>query len=123
MRPCGRATTGSPVNLFEKLFFTSTRNELAVDSDTAGSQPAATSSPALITIQALATFPGASLVITVVWKFSDAILDIQSRWVPIGTSFLVAAALYAMTPRGTMSASIKVVAAEWHVPRPVSAWH
>jgi hypothetical protein len=50
-----------------------------------------------ITVQTLASFPGAALAVTIVWRFLATALGWDSRAVPLITSFVVGAILYIVT--------------------------
>ena len=86
------------MGLFQELFFTGGRADSAFNSDTRGVdrraseevKPVAT----FITLQTLASFPGAALVVTIVWRFFAAALGWESRAVPLVTAFLVGGLLY-----------------------------
>jgi hypothetical protein len=51
--------------------------------------------PAFVTLQSLASFTGAAVAVTVVWKFFDRALDIDGRGVPIAASFAIGLLLWA----------------------------
>ncbi len=82
--------------MLEKLLTTSVRRTNPLNADTTDQQPGAAQSPTFITIQSLATFPGAALAVTIIWKFFDGVLGVASRMIPVGAGFLIGAALYSM---------------------------
>lgn len=49
---------------------------------------------AFITVQTLASFPGAALAVTIVWRFLATALGWESRSVPLVTSFVLGTILY-----------------------------
>lgn len=79
-----------------RLLTTSVRASNPLDADTTADTESSPQSPTFITIQSLATFPGAALGITIVWKFCDAILGIESRAVPVAAGLAIGALLYWM---------------------------
>lgn len=75
------------------LLMTSTKTGNVTDSNTAPGENTK-DAPAFVTVQSLATFPGAAIAVGIVWKFFDAALGIDHRAVPIVTAFIVAVALW-----------------------------
>jgi hypothetical protein len=57
------------MNVVSKLFMTSARPSLAVDSDTTDEQGNTKPVPTFVTVQSLATFPGSAIAVTIVWRF------------------------------------------------------
>jgi hypothetical protein len=91
------------------LFLTSTKTSNVADSNTS-SESATKPAPAFVTIQSLATFPGAALGVVIIWKFFDGVLGIDNRAVPVISSFVIAGVLYLVALSGDLSKGEKVAA-------------
>jgi hypothetical protein len=77
----------------KRLFFVRTKATNRIDgftSPTDDTKP----TPAFLTLQSLATFPGAALGVTIIWRFFDWAFGVDHRAVPIVASFVVAGVIY-----------------------------
>lgn len=99
------------MNMASKLLLTSSRQSLAVDSDTSAEDGSSKTVPAFITLQSLVTFPGSAVAVTIVWRFFDSLLGIDSRLVPVVAAFLVGGALYWMSLEENLSRRDRVLGA------------
>jgi hypothetical protein len=92
-----------------KLLMTSTEPGDLTDSNTTSgddTKPA----PAFVTIQSLATFPGAAIAVTIIWVFFDQVLGVNHRAVPVVGAFVIAFLLFLLALKSASSGTEKLFA-------------